>query len=191
MSRIKLYPCFNHWQEKGNIKIISDTHFSDTDRSFMGYVIDEKTQANNIINNLKVGDTLVHLGDVGDMAYMDYIKSRMPKVRYVLITGNHDAAETRDRDIWDEIYEGPVMISDRIMLSHEPMLNSAWFNIHGHDHTIHNEDGFHMNLAANVFNYGVLNLNNTIKMGLLKDVKGIHRITIDNATEKKVNRSHE
>lgn len=34
-----LYPCFRYWSEKGSVYLISDTHFKDLDRAFMGYNI--------------------------------------------------------------------------------------------------------------------------------------------------------
>ena len=34
-----LYPCFQHWSEKGGVYLVSDTHFKDLDRDYMGYFI--------------------------------------------------------------------------------------------------------------------------------------------------------
>ena len=39
-----LYPCFQHWSEKGSVWIISDTHFDDCDREYMGYNILKKNR---------------------------------------------------------------------------------------------------------------------------------------------------
>lgn len=57
-----LYPCFQHWSEKGSIYLISDTHFNDKDRIFMGYYIDEREQYNILKKILTKNDTLIHLG---------------------------------------------------------------------------------------------------------------------------------
>ena len=34
-----LYPIFQHWSKTGSVYIISDTHFGDPDREYMGYNI--------------------------------------------------------------------------------------------------------------------------------------------------------
>ncbi len=43
----------------------------------------------------------------------------------------------------------------------------------------------HLNLAANVCDYTPVSLGKLIKDGILSDITSIHRMTIDNATEKK------
>lgn len=42
-----------------------------------------------------------------------------------------------------------------------------------------------INLAANVCNFTPVNLGKPIKDGILADIDGIHRVTIDRATERK------
>ena len=39
-----LYPCFQHWSEKGGVYLVSDTHFKDLDRKYMGYFISNEDQ---------------------------------------------------------------------------------------------------------------------------------------------------
>ena len=102
----------------------------------------------------------------------------------------------RDNNLFDEVYTGPLVIAEKILLSHEPIINgSAWFNIHGHDHNKlsyikwqnHNEiseSWNELNLAANVVDYKVYNLGHGIKNGLLSYVDGVHRLTIDRARNK-------
>lgn len=185
-----LYPCFQHWSEKGSVYLISDTHFNDKDRILMGYNIDEREQYNILKKILTKNDTLVHLGDVGNP---DWLHS-LPCYK-VLIMGNHDSGQTR----WwfDEVYTGPLWISQKLVLSHEPLTLKNWewveeeetciaFNIHGHNHNnATNNSYYHLNIAQNVYGYVPLNLNEFIKHGYLKRIKDIHRITIDNATERK------
>lgn len=78
--------------------------------------------------------------------------------------------------LFDEIYEGPLMISNKIILSHEPIPCSYAFNIHGHDHSKwFPEDNLHLNICAEHIDYRPVNLNSLIKKGLLKDVPDIHR----------------
>ena len=92
-----------------------------------------------------------------------------------------------DNHLFDEVYEGPLMISDRLLLSHEPVeLPSFMFNIHGHDHSNWCKNlKNHMNVCAEHINYTPVNLMNLLKNGLLKDVDDIHRVTIDGANKKK------
>ena len=176
-----LYTTFQHWSEKGSVFIISDTHFDDCDRDYMGYTITSQDQADIITNTIHKFDTLIHLGDVGNPEYLKDIKGYK-----VLILGNHDFSATKFKPYFDEIYEGPLIVGKKLILSHEP-LDTAWaFNIHGHDHNPANSgDDFHLNLAANVCGYQPQNLGKLIKGGLLKNILDIHRITIDNAAERK------
>ena len=110
--------------------------------------------------------------------------------------GNHDQSIEKMQEVFDEVYSGPLWISQKLVLSHEPINPTTWnwineeeeviaFNIHGHDHSDNTKDGYHLNLCQNVYGYVPLNLNQFIKSGRLKQVTDIHRIIIDNATEKK------
>lgn len=178
-----LYPTFRKWSEKGSVFIISDTHFDDKDCKLMD---PNWIPSDEYIANLKIkvhkNDTLIHLGDVGNPEWMKYINAYK-----VLITGNHDAGAAVYEPYFDEIYTGPLMISDKIILSHEPIQEEIpWmFNIHGHDHDKENRgDVHHLNLAANVIEYRVADLDEIIKSGCLKDIRSLHRITIDEQTRK-------
>ena len=87
-----------------------------------------------------------------------------------------------DNKLFDEVYEGPLCISEKIILSHEPINLPYFVNIHGHDHAGKFRDGKNLNVAANVCNYTPINLKNEIKNGLLANVLSTHRMTIDNAS---------
>ena len=87
-----------------------------------------------------------------------------------------------DNKLFNEVYEGPLCISEKIILSHEPINLPYFVNIHGHDHAGKFRDGKNLNVAANVCNYTPINLKNEIKNGLLANVPSIHRMTIDNAS---------
>lgn len=69
--------------------------------------------------------------------------------------------------LFDEVYSGPLFISDKILLSHEPVFGLSWcLNIHGHDHSNMEKyaDGCkHLNVAANVCDYTPVNLGQLIK----------------------------
>ena len=95
-----------------------------------------------------------------------------------------------DNHLFDEIYEGALMISPKIILSHEPIPNlPKWlFNIHGHDHSNWFTGSRHLNCCAEHIDYTPISLTSIVKDGLLKDVEDIHRITIDGAIERKAAR---
>lgn len=179
-----LYPCFQRWAATGSVYIISDTHFDDADCKIMDpdWITPEEHLA---IINKKVHkcDTLIHLGDVGNPEYISRIKAHK-----VLLMGNHDVSVTKFEPYFDEIYAGPLMIAEKIILSHEPIEGVDWaFNIHGHDHNPRNQgDRLHKNLAANAVGFQVFSLGDLIKSGIMSPVKSLHRDTIDTATKKSI-----
>ena len=89
-----------------------------------------------------------------------------------------------DNRLFDEVYEGPVMISPKLVLSHEPISCGTWaLNIHGHIHArTHKNDEYHYNVCADCHSYLPLNLNQFLKSGVLSKISSIHRQTIDEAT---------
>ena len=229
-----LYPIFQHWSKRGSVYLISDTHFDDNDRKIMGYTISENEQIAILKKKVHKNDTLIHLGDVGNI---DYIKQL--KCYKVLIMGNHDQSKTKyeqkytiidldnltdeeiklkerrheidywnydfhapfkrgykNNNLFNEIYTGPLWISQKLVLSHEPLFidlgitnQPIAFNIHGHDHAgkFYN-DNYHLNICQNVFGYEPLDLKVFIKKGFLNTVSSIHRATIDYQTEKNYGR---
>jgi len=187
-----LYPCFQHWSERGSVYIISDTHFDDFDRASIGYDFSERVQINRLKERCHKNDTLIHLGDVGNPEYMNELKCYK-----VLIMGNHDQSIEKMKKYFDEVYSGPLWIAKKLVLSHEPIWLGAEernfgipiaFNIHGHNHNKSQNYGsaYSLNLAQNVFGYLPLNLKNFIEDGGLKNIKNIHRVIIDNAKERGV-----
>lgn len=184
-----LYDKFKPWSAKGSVYIISDTHFEDEDCKLMDVNWIEPQEHINIIKKtVHKCDTLIHLGDVGNPKWLEQIKAYK-----VLVMGNHDQSATKFKSYFNEVYTGPLFIAEKILLSHEPIINGAmWFNIHGHDHNIkswRNNDSFaeswnELNLASNVVDYKVYNLGKSIKNGLLSYVDGMHRLTIDKASNK-------
>ena len=83
--------------------------------------------------------------------------------------------------------------AERILLSHEPVYGLPWcLNIHGHNHNNvepYKEGCKHITLAANVCGYTPVNLGKIIKEGAISDIPSIHRVTIDGATKRRVERS--
>ena len=182
---LKLYDCFKHWIHGGQIYIYSDPHFADKDSQFfrVNYVGDEE-QVKRINSKIGKKDTLIILGDVGDKEYLKKIRGYK-----VLILGNHDAGASVYKDCVDEIYEGALFISEKIVLSHEPIDFPFAYNIHGHVHCAKaKNDSNHFNACAEHIDYTPISLKNLVESGVLKKIKSIHRVTIDEATARKKNR---
>ena len=207
-----LYDCFRHWynpdiynKDRGVIWLYSDPHFGDPEMPEIrkNYISDEE-QIKRI--NSKVGkyDTLIILGDIGDTECVAQLKGHK-----VLVMGNHDKGaskylrqykkvlylrdyvrgekkpKTIDNRLFDEVYEGPLFISEKIVLSHEPLDIPYALSIHGHTHSLpHEYDKNHVNVVAEAINYTPVRLSDIIESGKLKGIDSIHRVTIDTATEK-------
>lgn len=91
-----------------------------------------------------------------------------------------------DNELFDEVYEGPLFIAEKLILSHEPVYLNYAFNIHGHDHSgTQATDDRHLNVCAEHIDYTPVNVNRLIKNGLTSKVDSIHRMTIDNAVERR------
>lgn len=230
-----LYKLFDHWHKEGTVFIISDTHFSDPD---LIAGVENRPSDEELARaiNSKMGrcDTLIHLGDVGDVELVKKLRAK----HKILVMGNHDAGRTNyerkrhwkkfdqtkfekkdaieemqklypncrytakevydfyypftywavcaDNMLFDEVYEGPLMIADKLILSHEPVDVPWAFNIHGHVHDRkHKNDNMHFNVCSDVIGYMPINFNQWMKQGYLSHIESIHRITIDKATARK------
>ena len=179
-----LYDCFAHWYHGGTVYFYSDPHFNDANVKAMrkNYIGDEE-QVKRIRSKVGKNDTLIILGDVGDKEFLKKIRGYK-----VLILGNHDAGASTYKDYVDEVYEGVLMISDKIILSHEPIDFPYALNIHGHCHAVPYSDSMHLNMCAEATNYYPVSIKEIIESGLLKKIPSIHRETIDEATERKKKR---
>lgn len=95
-----------------------------------------------------------------------------------------------DNHLFDEVYEGPLMISSKIILSHEPVSFPYAINIHGHDHSKSegHDDELHINVCAEHVDYTPISLSEVVKSGKLNKAVDIHRQTIDKAIKRKVKR---
>lgn len=97
-------------------------------------------------------------------------------------------AKEVDNHLFDEVYEGPLIINEKIILSHEPLDVKGMLNIHGH---IHGKRGrgaagsYHLNVCAEHVNYTPIRLNDIVEKGYLSKIDSIHRETIDKATDRK------
>ena len=178
-----LYEQFQHWSDKGNVKIIGDTHFGDEDmKQYFDYP-EPQFIANRINAALNKNDTLVILGDVGDETWVKKLKAR----RKVLIMGNHDKGISVYRHYFDEIYQGALVIAEKIMLSHERVRTDWCLNIHGHHHGRRSHDKYHMNVCSDLVGFMPISLKDIIQGGALKQITSLHNQAINYAknSEKK------
>lgn len=92
-----------------------------------------------------------------------------------------------DNCLFDEVYEGALIIGEKLILSHEPVEIPWLYNIHGHDHAGKKRKN-HLNVCSDVIGYEPVNLTQKLKAGLMSAITTIHRATIDSATERKAKR---
>ena len=92
-----------------------------------------------------------------------------------------------DNKLFDEIYEGALIVSEKLILSHEPVDIPWAFNIHGHDHAGAKRAN-HLNVCSDVIGYKPVNFNQFLKSGAMSKIQTIHRETIDKAIERKKKR---
>lgn len=208
-NKIKLYPCFEKWKDYDNIVILSDTHFDDEDaKAYRGNISSEEI-VKNINKTCGKKSVFICLGDVGNVEWVKKIKGYK-----VLVMGNHDSGKSNyqrvclidmqyahysydgvenletidaiDNHLFDEVYEGPLVINEKIILSHEPIDIKGMLNIHGHIHDKnHKNNNTHFNVCAEHVEYTPIRLTDIIESGLLSKINTLHRETIDKATERK------
>lgn len=180
-----IYKCFSHWHKDGSVYIYSDPHFSDDFMNRIRHITDEE-QIKRINSKMGKKDTIIFLGDIGNLECIKKIRGYK-----VLIKGNHDdksnsfyeraVVDGKDNHLFDEVYEGALMISKNILLSHEPIDNFPYaVNLHGHTHNSPDED----NMCAEHINFTPVSLKKLIEDGLNNRALDIHRETINNATKK-------
>lgn len=214
-----LYETFQHWTRNGSAFVYSDPHFDDIDCNLMDPNWISPQEQIDIINNLvHKSDTFICLGDVGNVEWVKKIRARYkvlitgnhdggaenykkkiisnacmyPNCKQIDIGIDCDTCELnkiKTNNLFDEVYTGPLMISDKIILSHEPIPNINWaLNICGHDHSGSCNDSYHYCVCSNTINYTPVNLKDIINSGILNKIDSLHRLTINNATEKSLRR---
>lgn len=169
-----LYNIFQKWSKNGSIYLIGDLHFND------GCCLEIDGNWPSPENHIKLinkivgkNDTFICLGDVGDPALISKINGYK-----ILITGNHDKGKSNYK-MFDEVYDGPLFISKKIVLSHEPVDVAFALNIHGHQHNdvyFDERKNNSINLAANVIDYKPQSLQCIINIGYLSKIDDIHTI---------------
>ena len=180
-----VYKIFNDRWCKQTVWIYSDPHFNDEEqRKMCSYWPQDDEQVKRI--NSKVGskDTLILLGDCGDLSYVRKLRGYK-----ILIMGNHDTGASKYWEYFDEVYEGALIIGEKLILSHEPVSIPWALNIHGHCHDgSHRPDTHHINVCSNVIDFTPINLNQLLKSGPTSKITTLHRSIIDGATKRKKRR---
>lgn len=149
--KVLLYKPFENWYHGGNIFLYSDPHFADEEmKSIRANYISDEEQIKRINSKVGKNDTIIFLGDIGDVEWIKKVKGYK-----VLIKGNHDKGESNyervreevkcfdsskltrsdvaigdlqkgfsirieDNKLFDEVYRGSLTINDKIILSHQP-----------------------------------------------------------------------
>lgn len=181
-----LYKPFLNWGEKGAVFCIADLHLGESEdlrQIYKNRPTDEELvkRVNQIAGK---NSTLIVCGDIGsDLNLIGQLRANI-----ILLKGNHDHLGEYYKDVVDEFYEGILVISPKIVLSHEPFVSPYLYNISGHNHTGPQYQYGLCNVCADVINYTPLNLNQFVKSGKLKECKSIHQETVNKATEKKKKR---
>lgn len=103
------------------------------------------------------GDTFWVLGDWGNIDYL-YIMDAMNTKGIItkFVRGNHDKAEDMNtfRKYFQEVYEYPVYISNKLVVSHVPVaVYDDTINIHGHTHRSYLKDINHIPTCLDVIDY--------------------------------------
>ena len=175
------------------------------------------------VKKLRAGYKVLVMGnhDVGASNYKRIVKENVTinakdVVKMYPVDDTHykvTVTGTYDNKLFDEVYEGPLFINNKVLLSHEKIELPYVFNIHGHEHafeelktilkyydadmshdefvknyfeTIKTEGWTTLNLCTEYFNNKPVCLNYIAESGILGTVKrDIHRVTIDNAIERK------
>lgn len=202
MLKIKLYPCFQHLLKFNNIWLYSDPHFNDAEMPYIrkNYIGDDE-QIKRINSKVGKNDCLIILGDIGDVSWVAKLRGYK-----ILIMGNHDLGASNykrvkyncaemgipniDNHLFDEVYEGPVCLAEKLILSHEPLSLNCMLNIHGHTHSWATvpADVNHYCVCAEHIDYTPVSLLTMLKSGRLSKITDIHRQTIDTATKRKIKR---
>lgn len=140
----------------------------------------------NIFNKIYDKDKFSTIQEVRERAKLDY-----PEYKITNIEENHQFIApfdfwkvTFDNKLFNQIFEGPVMLGEKILLSHEPVLAVPWcLDIHGHNHQgPRQSDCYHYNVALEINDYKPTNLKQLVTSGVLSRIETLHRTTIDGAT---------
>lgn len=164
----------------GTLYFYSDPHFEADEDLQLAFPNRPTAEEQVKMINAKVGknDHIIFLGDIGSVEWVSKVRGHK-----WLICGNHDVGVSAYEDIFERVYSGPLVIAEKIILSHEPIDLPYFYNIHGHNHQGPHLYNRHCNVCADVIDYTPLNFNQFVKSGHLKEAENIHRLTINKATK--------
>lgn len=179
----RLYECFTHWYHGGEIFFYSDPHFNDNEMMYLreNYIGDEE-QVKRINSVIGRTDTLILLGDIGDIEFLKKVRGYK-----VLILGNHDRGATYYKDVVDEVYTGPLLISDKLILSHQRIDVPFFYNVHGHEHN-HGDTYNSMNVCCENIGYVPIRLSAVLDNENFRNIENIHTQQIRESVIKNENR---
>lgn len=92
-----------------------------------------------------------------------------------------------DNLLFDEVYEGALIVGEKLVLTHEPVEIPWLYNVHGHDHAGRKRQN-HLNVCSDVIGWEPVNFTSFLKSGFASKIQTIHRETIGNATKRKAKR---
>lgn len=87
-----------------------------------------------------------------------------------------------DNKLFDLVFKGPLIIGEKVILSHEHIAVPGMYNLHGHHHSPNWQDTpERMCLCMEKINYTPLNLKKLLTDGRLKNIESLHHQTIERA----------
>ena len=99
------------------------------------------------------------------------------------LTNESDFVAGYSNDMFDYVYDGPLFISSKILLSHEPIRLPFGINIHGHSHLTDN--GYYVeneyagvNICCDMTNFEPVRLDKIVEK---YKVQTLHKLTVENA----------
>jgi len=118
----------------------------------------EEAVIKNWNKEIKSDDAIVFL--LGDLGRKEAVARVMPQLRgqKYLIMGNHDKGKNFYRQFFVEVFDAPVFVGRRCVLSHEPIpVEPGVVNIHGHTHAVSLASNLHFNACPEHYEYVPLN----------------------------------
>lgn len=130
---------------------ISDTHFGHSnilkfERTEFETIEEHDRFVIKTINaTVKPTDTLIHLGDVGNLERVRELNGYK-----ILIMGNHDKRGVKEYlGYFAQVHENPYYFNKNVFLSHEPHpVPEGVLNVHGHLHGAELNSRNHFNIGA-------------------------------------------
>lgn len=150
--------------------IIGDLHFDNWGMFNRTYSKNFKTKEEYMETVVKNYNSKVHekhtVVFLGDLGVGEALKKYIPQMKgkKILILGNHDKyAKKFYNELFDEVYDHPLFVNSRIVLSHHPIpVEPGVLNLHGHTHYVKLQSEQHINLCVEHTNYEPVRLKSYI-----------------------------